>query len=269
VSDTGTPDVQSVIASLRRRVMTVVFMIDVSGSVKGERLAAVNSAIKNAVSALKKYDEGSATVEIQVAIMEFASSAVWRTPVPEPVSEYRYDEITRTGGGTNYSNAFKSLDEKLSSGAFAFMGAEARSYSPALILLTDGRPSDPLIYGEALDRLKKTACFRRTVKAGVAIGEGASSNECLRALAEFTGDKGTVFSTGDIRTLDGLIERTVLNGVDLSARRPLEVVAPSNDVPPPMPLEWEDPEIPGFEDIDWERDFPPFNPAGSEMEAMV
>jgi uncharacterized protein YegL len=259
MSDIGTPDVGSIIASLRRRVMAVVFMIDVSGSVKGERLTAVNAAMKNAVSSLRKYSGGSASVEIQVAIMEFASSAVWRTPLLEPVAEYRYDEITRTGGGTNYSNAFKSLNEKLSSSAFASMGAEACSCSPVLILLTDGKPSDPLIYGEALEGLRKVACFRRAVKFGVAIGEGASSSECLRALAEFAGDESTVFPTGDIRALGGLIERTALTGVEVSANRPPEAAAPPRTVPPPTQQEWDDPEIPGFEDIDWERDFPPFN----------
>ncbi|MDR3354935.1 MAG: VWA domain-containing protein [Synergistaceae bacterium] len=251
----GAHDIESIIASLRKRALTVVLMTDVSGSVKGERLDAVNAAMRNAVSRLRDVWNDGASAEIHVAVMEFASSAVWRTPVPVPVSDFRYEDIARTGGGTNYSNAFKALGEKLSDGAFT--DPEAGSCDPVLILLTDGKPSDPFIYGDELDRLRECAWFLRALKAGVAIGEGASSEECLRALTEFTGDKRAVYPT-DIRGLIARVERIVLKLMDLSAKRPPAVITPPVDTRPANPSDWDDPEIPGFEDIDWERDFPPF-----------
>ena len=255
MSDMKAHDVESLIASLRRRTMTVVFMIDISGSMKGERLGTVNSAMRNVVSSLRKLEGVRASAEYHVAVMEFASSAVWRTPVPEPVSDFQYEDVTRTGGGTNYSNAFKALNEKLSDGVF--MGAEARSCDPVLILMTDGKPSDPFIYGEELGRLRENAWFRRAVRAGVAIGEGASSEECLRALTEFAGDRSMVFPM-NICDLKDRIERIVLKMADLSARRPPAVITLPSRVLPSTQPDWDDPEIPGFEDINWERDFPPF-----------
>ena len=106
---TMTPDVSDIVTSLKKRAMIVIFVIDISGSMKGARIGAVNDAIRNVLPELKKREKGNTSAEIKVAIMEFSTNARWRTLIPEPVSTFQYTDITDVYGGTNYGKAFEKL----------------------------------------------------------------------------------------------------------------------------------------------------------------
>ena len=98
----ATPAIDSIDAMLVKRAMVVFFIIDISGSMKGARIGAVNDAIRNLLPELKKREASNTNAEIRVAIMEFSSSANWRTLTPQPVSTFIYDDITYVSGGTNF-----------------------------------------------------------------------------------------------------------------------------------------------------------------------
>ena len=208
----ATPAIDSIDAMLVKRAMVVFFIIDISGSMKGARIGAVNDAIRNLLPELKKREASNTNAEIRVAIMEFSSSANWRTLTPQPVSTFIYDDITYVSGGTNFGNAFNALNEKLSRNAF--LSAAAGAYTPLIILLTDGKPSDIALYPEALNNLKKNSWFRYATKAGIAIEEGALSPECKKVLLEFTGNESMVLEAKNTNILSRQIELVTLTGVD-------------------------------------------------------
>ena len=131
----NTEDIGSIDAILVKRAMVVFFIIDISGSMKGARIGAVNDAIRNLLPELKKREASNSNAEIKVAIMEFSSKANWITLTPQPVSSFVFNDITYVYGGTNYGAAFSALNEKLS--RKAFMNAAAGAYTPLIILLTD------------------------------------------------------------------------------------------------------------------------------------
>lgn len=284
-----TPDIETIDTILVKRAMVVFFIIDISGSMKGARIGAVNDAIRNLLPELKKREASNTNAEIRIAIMEFSSKANWRTLTPQPVSSFVYDDITYVNGATNFANAFNALDEKLS--RKAFLNAAAGSYTPLIILLTDGKPSDIALYPEALNKLKANAWFQYSTKAGIAIEEGALSPECKKVLLEFTGQEKMVLEAKNTHILTKQIELVTLTGVDfvtqqgslqntnntpansgntVPAANNTSAQIGSGSAPQPAPASQQtptqnidvragmDPVIPGLDAIDWDNDFPTF-----------
>ena len=209
---TRTPDVSDIVISLKKRAMTVIFVIDISGSMKGARIGAVNDAIRNVLPELRKREKGNTSAEIRVAIMEFSTNARWRTLVPEPVSTFQYTDITNVYGGTNYGKAFEKLNEKLS--ADQFMSSTAGAYTPLIVFMSDGKPSDMGLYRESLDELKRNKWFRYSTRVGIAIEEGALSDDCKRVLTEFTDNEKNVYEAKNTAVLARQIRLVTLTGVD-------------------------------------------------------
>lgn len=212
-----TPSIDTIVPELKKRAMVVFFIIDISGSMKGNRIQAVNDAIRNLIPELKKREASNTNAEIRVAIMEFSSNANWRTAEPVPVSKFNYNEITYVGGGTNFGKAFSALNKKLSRNEF--LKSSAGSYTPLIILMTDGKPSDLALYKEELDILKQNSWFQYATKAGIAIEEGALSPECRKVLLEFTSNESMVFLASNTNILARQIELVALTGVDFVTQR--------------------------------------------------
>lgn len=208
----ATPDVSNIVTSLKKRAMVVFFVVDISGSMRGARIGAVNDAIRNVLPELKKRERGNTAAEIRIAVLEFSTRANWRTLSPEPVSTFQYQDIENVGGGTNYGTAFAALNEKLS--RKQFLNATAGAYTPLIIFMTDGKPSDMGIYKENLERLKQNKWFQYSTRAGIAIEEGALSPECKRVLMEFTENDKNVYEAKNTVILAKQIELVTLTGVD-------------------------------------------------------
>lgn len=179
---------------------------------RGARIGAVNDAIRNVLPELKKRERGNTAAEIRIAVLEFSTRANWRTLSPEPVSTFQYQDIENVGGGTNYGTAFAALNEKLS--RKQFLNATAGAYTPLIIFMTDGKPSDMGLYKEELERLKQNKWFQYSTRAGIAIEEGALSPECKRVLMEFTENDKNVYEAKNTVILAKQIELVTLTGVD-------------------------------------------------------
>ena len=172
---TPTPDVANIVTNLKKRAMVVFFVVDISGSMRGARIGAVNDAIRNVIPELRKREKGNTAAEIRVAVLEFSTRANWRTAFPEPVATYQYNDIEQVYGGTNYGTAFAALNEKLSNRQF--LSSTAGAYTPLIIFMTDGKPSDMGLYPDELAQLKQNKWFKYSTRAGIAIEEGALSPE--------------------------------------------------------------------------------------------
>ena len=266
-----TPDVANIVTNLKKRAMVVFFVIDISGSMRGARIGAVNDAIRNVITELKKRERGNTSAEIKVAVLEFSTRANWRTAQPETLSTYKYNDIEHVYGGTSYGAAFEALNEKLSQRAF--MSSTAGAYTPLIIFMTDGKPSDMGLYPNQLAILKKNKWFKYSTRAGIAIEEGALSPECKRVLLEFTENESNIYEAKNTVILAKQIELVTLTGVDLVTQQgsiqnsstPVDTTVthtpsiqpvieqPLAPLPPPVQTV-ASPTLP-IADIDWENDF--------------
>ena len=181
-----------------RRVMTLFFLVDTSGSMFGSKIGAVNTAIEEVIPEIKKISDENADAEIKIAALEFSSGARWLTPNgPIEADQFRWNDLTAEGV-TDLGEACKTLNEKLSTKAF--MKEATGSFAPAIFLLSDGEPTDD--WKKYLAELKQNNWFKASVKVAIAIGDDANQD----VLKEFTGTIEAVLTSHNAATLRKMIK---------------------------------------------------------------
>jgi len=170
-------------STLNRQILNILFVIDVSGSMRGTRIAQVNYALENIFKELRTREDLNST--IKVAIMEFSDNARWLTSRPIPLEDYVFTQIQAQPWYTCYGKAFQELEKKLHSSAF--MNPNLGEYfAPLILFITDGEPVDVEDYPKALGLLKNNKWFKKSAKYAIAVGEEAKNAETGRLLAQFT-----------------------------------------------------------------------------------
>ena len=186
-----------------RQILNILFMIDVSGSMRGQRIAQVNYALENIFKELKRKDMPDA--QIKIGIMEFSDEANWVTPQPVLLEDYVFTQIEAQPWVTNYTCAFDKLDEVLRRSQF--MNPSLGDYfAPLILFVTDGEPVDMDEFPKAIERLNHNGWFRKSVKYAIAVGEEAKNEEIGRILASFTGMRENVRFADEGEALCELIE---------------------------------------------------------------
>ena len=71
-----------------KKSMTIFFMIDVSGSMKGTKIGSLNSTMEELLPSL--IGVGEASTDVKIAIMKFSTDVEWVTPEPVKIEEYQY-----------------------------------------------------------------------------------------------------------------------------------------------------------------------------------
>lgn len=109
-----TPQLGGMSTKGTQKLLNMIFIVDVSGSMKGEgRIQAVNQAFTRMVPALRQLQMDSMSeFELRIAIMTFDETARWIV-APTPILEYDHQEIQCSRWVTYYSRAFQTLGEKL------------------------------------------------------------------------------------------------------------------------------------------------------------
>lgn len=186
-----------------RQVLNILFMIDVSGSMRGKRIAQVNYALENIFKELRRRDDANA--QIKIGIMEFSDEAKWITPQPMLLEDYVFTQINATQWITCYAKAFNKLEEVLHKSRF--MNPSLGEYfAPLILFVTDGEPVDVNEYPAALQRLKNNGWFKKSAKYAIAVGEEAKNEEIGQILASFTGLRENVRFADEGDALCDLIE---------------------------------------------------------------
>ena len=277
-----TPNISDIETLLVKRAMVVFFLVDVSGSMRGDRINAVNSSIRKLIPELAKREQKNTSAEVKIAIMEYSDNVVWLTRQPQPVKNYAYrDIVIDEFKVTNMGLAFEELNAKLS--RKEFLNSAAGAYTPLIILLTDGIPTDPARYPAALEKLKNNQWFRYATKAGIAIQiQNNQKEKAMHVLTSFTGRESMVFEAKNIEILARQIELVTLTGVDFVTQQgslqntKIQNVIQSNYPKKPQTLQifqqnepkhpfgmienkpdealGINPEITALKDVDWERD---------------
>ena len=124
---------------ISRRQMTLFFMIDKSGSMAGNKIASVNDAIKNVLPIIGEISDENPDAEIRVAALEFSNGVEWKYDRPMEGKDFIWQDVQAVGL-TSLGAACTELSSKLSSSGF--MSTPSGCYAPAIILLSDGEPTD-------------------------------------------------------------------------------------------------------------------------------
>lgn len=197
------------VVSVPRRTMTLFFVIDTSGSMEGNKIGAVNDAVVNVLPMLDEISQTNPDAEIKVAALEFSSGTQWLYTEPKLASEFVWQDV-RAGGLTSLGAACIELNNKLSRSGY--MKAASGSFAPAIILLSDGGPTDDFQSG--LAKLKENNWFKAAIKVAIAIGDDADKD----VLKEFTGTSEAVFTVHNIEALKQIIRVVAVTSSQIGSK---------------------------------------------------
>ena len=159
-----------------RRLLDVVFVVDCSGSMSGERIAALNWAARTVLPTMRAHAEEHPEVELRIRVLRFASGAAFATARPEPIRHFVWTGLA-AAGESDMGAAFRLLGEALSE-------AEAGDdrLPPVIVLFSDGYPSDDA--EGALETLLASEAGARAIRIPIAIGQDAD----MALLRRFSSD---------------------------------------------------------------------------------
>ena len=186
-----------------RQILHLILLIDVSGSMRGQRIAMVNNALENIIKELRRKDDLNAVIKLSV--MEFSEDARWVTPQPIPIQDYVFRPLKAEPWLTNYAPAFLALDGKLSRKGFLDPNL-GEYFAPLILFITDGEPSDVIDFPTALQKLDQNGWFRKSAKYAIVVGEDARTADVVRLLALFAQAEQNVRYVDEGEALCSLIE---------------------------------------------------------------
>lgn len=168
-------------------MMNIIFLIDTSGSMKGEKIESVKDSIDNILSMLEETEREN----IMMAIQFFSRDIKW--PYDDTLIKIEdYNGINpNCSGMTSMGAAFISLAEFLK---------KIEDGDTNILLITDGAPTDD--YEEGLYKLYQEENYREAEKFALAIGDEVDIN----VIKEFTGSSDNIYK---IHNLDLLTEKMV------------------------------------------------------------
>lgn len=196
--------------SVPRRTMTLFFLIDTSGSMEGNKIGAVNDAVVNVLPMLNDISETNPDAEIKVAALEFSNGVNWLYDEPKLAKDFIWQDVAASGL-TSLGAACSQLASKLSRSG-GFMQSASGSFAPAIILLSDGGPTDD--YNTGLAKLKANNWFKSAIKIAIAIGDDADKD----VLKDFTGSSEAVITVHNIDALKQIIRVVAVTSSQIGSK---------------------------------------------------
>ena len=140
--------------------LPVVLLLDVSGSMAGTKIAALNRAVRDMLETFQ--GELQHDSQITVSIITFGGVSRLHLPIT-PASQVSWTDMTADGGtplGAALSLAKKLVEDKST--------IPSRAYRPTVVLVSDGHPTDewqgPL--GDFVEQGRSSKCDRMSMAIG-------------------------------------------------------------------------------------------------------
>ena len=170
------------------RALPVFILADTSGSMMGAKINELNLALRHMISEFQNVDEIRG--KFQLSIITFGPNV----QVSQPLADVEGVQLTElsAGGRTPMGAAFETVSAMIEDKSVV----SSRSYTPTIVLVSDGVPTDcPEEYHSigdysewaALNKLKNGERSRKCQRLALAIGDDADVN----MLREFIGNADT------------------------------------------------------------------------------
>jgi uncharacterized protein YegL len=157
------------------RPLRFFWVLDVSGSMAGEKIGQLNYAIREALPAMKDTADENPEAAVEVKVLTFGSGFKWLTPSPVPLDAFTWTDVP-AGGITDLGAALSALATEL-----AVANMPERGLPPVVVLLTDGQPTDDFEGG--LSKFMAEPWAQRAVRIGIAVGTDADRDVIRKFIA--------------------------------------------------------------------------------------
>lgn len=163
---------------LARRQLQFILALDCSGSMRGDRIASLNYAIRSAIPELKSIAADNPEVQVMVRVLRFDTVARWHFDEPCPVEELEWEDLT-AGGETAMGSALVQIANVLDPETLT-----GRQLPPVIVLASDGYPTDDIDAG--MEQFFTQEAAVAATRIAIAIG----SNTDLETLERFMNSPG-------------------------------------------------------------------------------
>ena len=194
---------------IAKQELNLIFVIDVSGSMDGEKIGAVNTAIRDVMTIMPDIQDDTSDALIKISAMTFSDKPNWVYPEPKTVEEFKWKDL-RVDGGTNLSLAYDELAKYLRKKASGGNMPDIGGLAPIIILMTDGLPTS-YDWEKHLNELQKKGWFRVALKYALSIG--VDSDEAMNVLTKYTGNPETVLKVYTAEALRKVIQVIAVTSV--------------------------------------------------------
>lgn len=144
------------------KILPFYLVADVSGSMTGRPLAAVNEIMPAVVDALA--ETPILADKVRFALIDFGSDAQVRLPLCDPLDDAAKTPPLEVRGLTSYAAAFRVLRTEIESNVRQLKADGFAVHRPAVFFLSDGEPTD--------DRQQWQDAFRDLTHYDPATGQG-------------------------------------------------------------------------------------------------
>ena len=201
-----------------QKSLLMIFIVDISGSMSGERIDRVNEAFRTMVPTLQQIQtEVNDAFELSIAVLTFGTNAQWIVP-PTPIMAYFHEDLRADGGGTQYGTMLRELQSKLS--RQAYMAHKGKIAAPYIMLMTDGKPLDS-DYETVIQELQNNLWYFHAQRYAVLIGRKAINDAKARsAVQAFVSDaREGIVTAEDAQAIVETVSAKTIHTVRLMTRR--------------------------------------------------
>jgi uncharacterized protein YegL len=162
MADIGFDDIGGAVS---KRDLKIYWLVDVSGSMMGDKIATVNRAIKACIEPLRDAADDNHEAQMFVRAMKFSVGAQWHT-VETKIEDFVWHDLD-VNGWTETGEAMKLMAQELT---LEKMGQ--RALPPVIILISDGEATDD--YEGGIAKLLDQRWAQKAVRIAIAIGSDAN-----------------------------------------------------------------------------------------------
>lgn len=168
----GADDLMLDPSAVARRQLQVMFALDCSGSMTGDRIASLNYAMRTALPELRDVAAENPEIEVRVRILRFAATAEWQSRDALAPDALVWTDLA-AGGETHMGDALRLLG-----GALERDAMPGRQLPPVIVLASDGMPTDDFESGLAAFFAAEYA--DAAMRVAIAIGTDADTEPLER-----------------------------------------------------------------------------------------
>ena len=150
----------NVMINIPRRLAPIFFVIDTSGAMMGDSIAAINEGMELLIEKIKVSEEDFFyDNDVALGILSFLTDAVWRTKGLEKIKDLFWYNLCACGL-SNFGEALKELNNSLSRKGLLFSVYGCRI--PTIFFILEGCSTDNYI--DALQALRSNRWFQESQK---------------------------------------------------------------------------------------------------------
>ncbi|RRJ90061.1 VWA domain-containing protein [Paenimyroides tangerinum] len=204
---------------MNRRLLAY-FLLDTSGSMRGEAIQALNNGFNGLVNMLRT--DPQAMDSLHISVITFDREVQNIVPLTDLASFQPVEIFCPDSGPTHTGQALEVLTNLVGRELIKGTNERKGDWKPLLFIFTDGKPSDLQKYREFIPKVK-------ALDFGVIVGCAAGPKAEVNFLQELT-DNVVKLDTTDVNTLTTFF-KWVSSSIEMSSKS--KGIGETIDLPPP------------------------------------